>query len=374
MVDLRTGALRPHKASDFITKLAPVAYRPGPAPGGVEGVGGPGGGVSVQVCEAWERAVAQIAEDGSVAAFLQRWFGYCATGLTREQVFVVHWGDGSNGKSTVLDTVARALGDYAGTAAPGLVAGGEKDRHPTEIAALMGKRMVTAHETREGVQLREDFVKQATGGDRLVGRFMREDFFEFDPTHKLQLLTNSKPVVKGQDHGIWRRVRLVRYGVRFGSVEDVREGRAGAVRDLGLAAALGSGEALAGVLAWVVRGAVAWADGGLQAPRAVLEAGEAYRAEQDRVRQWALECCDTGEGAGLPLTVWEPLTAGMGGLFPSYTGWCKESGYHALGRQRFLEELERAFPRIKTAKGNAPGESGGRRSVLRVCGIRLLPE
>jgi P4 family phage/plasmid primase-like protien len=365
VVDLRTGKLMPHAPERMMTKLADVDY--------VEGAR----------CEAWERAVLVICGGGSgqggdagraLAAFLQRWFGYCATGLTREQVFVVHWGDGSNGKSTIMDAVARVLGDYAGTAAPGLMAGGEKDRHPTEIAALAGKRMVTAHETREGVQLREDFVKQATGTDKLVGRFMREDFFEFVPTHKLQLLTNSKPVVKGQDHGIWRRVRLVKYGQRFGSAEDVSAGLATSVRDVGLAEELGREEVLQGVLAWVVRGAVEWFAEGLREPAAVIEAGEAYRMEQDRVRQWALECCELGGAGGSQIPYAEPLTMGMSGLFPSYTSWCRESGYHGLGRSRFVDELTRAFPGLKVVEIYGRGESGARRKITQVQGIRLLPE
>jgi putative DNA primase/helicase len=356
VVDLRTGALLPHDPARLMTKLADVDYVPDAQH------------------DAWDRAVRAICggdkpEAAALAGFLQRWFGYCATGLTREQVFVVHWGDGSNGKSTIMDTISRVLGDYAGTAPPGLVAGGERDRHPTEIASLLGKRMVTAHETREGVQLREDFVKQATGGDKLSARYMREDFFEFAPTHKLQLLTNSKPVVKGQDHGIWRRVRLVRYGQRFGTADEVLEGKATAIRDLHLADMLrGEEKSLQGVLAWIVKGAVEWFAGGLREPQAVIEAGEAYRLEQDRVRQWAMECCEVAPNAA------EPLTLGMGGLFPSYTAWCREGGYHGLGRQRFLDEIVRAFPGIRTVEAYGRGDSGARRKITQVQGIRLLPE
>ena len=360
VVDLRDGSLREHRPSDLITKLADVEYR----------------GMDADA-SAWERVVAEICrEDGlpegerHVSAFLRRWFGYCATGSVDEQVFVVHWGDGANGKSTMLGTVARVLGDYAGAAAPGLLASSDRgERHPTEIAGLRGKRMVTAHETREGVQLREDFVKQATGGDRLTARYMREDFFEFDPTHKLQLLTNAKPVVKGQDHGIWRRVRLVAYLERFGTEEEVREGKAMRVGDKALGAALVSEEGLSGVLAWIVRGALEWRRrGGLAAPAAVIEASEAYRGEQDRVRQFVGECCELGE------TLSEPLTMGMGGLYPSYTGWCKEAGFHGLARGRFVQELQRVVPGFRSGEAYGTGESGKRRKVLQVWGLRLLPE
>ena len=373
VVDLRDGSLRPHRAEDLITKFADVEYR------GLD-----------HVCEDWERAVEQIAGERQVAEFLGRWFGYCATGDISEQVFVVHWGDGSNGKSTILNTVSAVLGDYAGTAAPQLLATSSangSEAHPTGIADLWGKRMVTAHETKEGAVLREDFIKQATGGDKIKARFMRADFFEFDPTHKIQLLTNSKPSVRGQDHGIWRRVLLVAYLQRFGSEEQVAEGSATLVGDKHLGARLSGEDARAGVLSWIVRGAVEWAQGGgLKAPDVVREASEVYREEQDRVGQWLRECCELevaapgsrvgGVGADdtSHFTFSEPLTMGMGGLFPSYVEWCKSAGFFALSRNRFLQELRRAAPRVRVGEVYEKGESGKRRKVLRVFGIRMLGE
>jgi putative DNA primase/helicase len=386
VVDLRDGSLRAHRAEDLMTKLVPVDYVPDAR------------------CEAWERALLEICgESGEsaesersggssggagaggagsagssggaggsrapVASFLQRWFGYCLTGHVREQVFVVHWGDGSNGKSTVMGLMAKTLGDYAGVAAPGLIASSDKsERHPTEIAALMGRRMVTAHETREGVQLREDFIKQATGDDRLSARFMREDFFDFAPTHKINLLTNHKPVVKGQDAGIWRRVMLVPYGVTFGTAEQVAQGRASRVKDMELAEALSTEEALRGVLAWRVRGAVVWAEEGLRPPGAVLDASARYQTEHDRVGLFVAECCEVVPGAR------EPLTLGMGGLYPSYKSWCAESGFHGLARGRFVDELRRVVPGLQIAETYGKGESGARRKILQVAGLRLLPE
>lgn len=359
VVDLRTGRLGKHDPALMMTKMANADYL---------GLDAPSSGV-------WERTVLEIVGgDQRVADFLRRWFGYCCTGLTQEQVFVVHWGDGANGKSTVLDTVTRVLGDYAATAAPGLMAAGRAggDRHPTEIAMLCGRRMVTAHETADGVHLREDFVKQATGSDRLQGRYMRQDFFEFTPTHKLQLLTNSKPTVRGQDHGIWRRVRLVPYTQRFGTAEDVAAKRATRVRDTGISEALGTEQVLSEVLAWLVRGAVEWHAGGLQEPSLVVEASEAYRVEQDRVLQFLRECCEldlTGDKD------WsEPLTQGMGGLYPAYVSWVKDTGGHPLSRQKFMAELQRAHPRAETFDAWGKNDTGARRRVIRVRGLRLLAE
>lgn len=349
-VDLRTGALRPHDPGDLITKLVGLDYDPSAtAPLFVA--------VLAQVTMEEGRKTQPLAE------FLQRWFGYCATGSTREQKFVVHHGSGRNGKSTVLDSVAEVLGDYAGTAAPGILVSSGKDRHPTEIADLFGRRMVTAHETGEGGALREDFVKQATGSDRLKARFMRADFFEFNPTHKLQLLTNHKPVIKGQDEGIWRRVLLFPYTARFGSPEEVAAGQATHLRDTRVAEHLA--REWQGILSWIVRGAVAWFSDGLNPPDAVLAASKDYQTEQDRILQFVRECCEVG------VEYETPLTGEFGGLYSAYGQWCREGGIRGLSKIRFTQELERVIPYYRKESKKIASSGGGRRKVVIICGIRV---
>ena len=374
VVDLRSGALRPHDPALLMTRSTGTHYQGTQA----------GGGESGQ----WAQVVLTICgNDPELAGFLRRWFGYCCTGSVREQVFVVHWGDGANGKSTILDTVAATLGDYAMTAASGMLAGssghgaasasGEASAGAAtpEVAALRGRRMVTAHETSDGVTLREGFVKRVTGGDRIVARQLYGDPFEFQPTHKLQLLTNSRPVVRGQDHGIWRRVRLVPYLVRFGTAEDVAAGHARAVRDLALAERLATPEMRSEVLGWLVRGAVEWATTGLREPAVVLEASEAYRREQDRIGTFVHECCEVDPRPASTPDRWaEPLTMGMGGLYPAYAAWCKDAGSHPLSRQRFLQEVQRAAPGLVVRDAGVKGEGGRRRTVTLVQGLRLLPD
>lgn len=362
VVDLRTGELAAHDPGLFMTKLVDVDFDP-----------------DADSTE-WERVVLEIARDPHVAAFLRRWFGYCATGDVREQVFVVHWGDGANGKSTMLDTVARVLGPYAGVTAPGLIAsGGNKasERHPTELADLRGLRLAVSHESRDGAVLTEDVVKAITGGDVIKARYMREDFFQFMPTHKVQLLTNSKPSVRGTDHGIWRRVCLVPYTARFGAAEEVQAGRATAVRDLGLVTRLGAPEVLRGVLAWIVRGAVEWATcGGLHAPAAVLEASAAYKQSQDRVGQFVVECCEVGGSVDAETGEWvpyeEPMVVGALGLYPTYSAWCKDSGTFPLARPKFAVELERVVPGLRFKEIHKKvGGSGARRKVTMAVGIHI---
>jgi putative DNA primase/helicase len=369
-VDLLTGDLRPHRPRDYITKLAPVDYIEGFDP------------------HRWENIVAAITGEDAlpfgkrpIAQFLQRWFGYCATASTREQVLVVHWGTGRNGKSTIIETVMSVLGGYVSTAAPGLLTSDGKgfERHPTEVASLLGSRLVTAHESEDGATLREGFVKQATGGDRLKGRYMREDFFEFNPTHKLQLLTNHKPQIKGTDPGIWRRVLLVPYTQSFGSQEQRDAGLVTRVADKTLGEALKHDiEMRRAVLAWIVRGAMDWAQLGLGAPDIVLAASKSYQQEQDRVGQFVHECCElppVGEHAAVlaGTSAWaEALTQGMSGLYPAYQAWAKDGGFHPLARQRFVESLRTSLPVCLIKEAHTPSGDGKRRKITKVYGVRLL--
>jgi putative DNA primase/helicase len=306
-----------------------------------------------------------------VANFLRRWFGYCLTGHTREQVFVTHWGDGGNGKSVIIDLMARTAGDYSISAPPGMVAASRYDSiKDTELAVLRGRRAVTAHETKQGVELREDFVKLATGSDRITARHLYGMAFEFSPTHKLQLLTNHKPIIKSMDRGTWRRIVLVPYTAAFGDfVGQVLETGAVAthVKDDRLLEVLSTPEALAGILAWRVRGAVEWAQAGLQIPDVVRAASHDYQSEMDRVGQFVAECCEQGDSFS------EPLTLGMVGLYPAYMSWCKEGGVHALSRTKFLAEVLRVVPGSETKDGKEITERG-RRSVTRVRGLRLLAD
>ena len=351
-VDLRTGALLAHNPADRITRMIQMDYVPGAK------------------SPTWEAVLAKITlEDGlgqgkPIARFLQRWFGYCATGSVVEHKMVIHFGGGQNGKSTVLDTIDLVLGDYSGTAAPGLLMASKSDKHPTEIASMFGKRMVTAHESAASGQLKEDFVKSITGGDNISARFMYGDFFDFAPTHKIQLLTNYKPTVKGQDKGIWRRLLLVPYLAKFGVAAEVQAGAAHYVKDLKIHEYIGA--ELEGVLAWIVEGARLWyTDGGLKEPDLVLLASADYQSEQDRVLQYITECCQCDMVATTPLT-------GSFGLLDSYVSWCQESGFKPLSKNKFVDEVGRVVPGFKTFDKQDKSKTATQRRRRYCSGIRVL--
>lgn len=354
-VDLRTREVRAHNPLDYMSYCLVDDYTPNARSETFLNV-------LLQVTrEDEDYALTGLAPK---AKFLLRWWGYCLTGLTREQVFVIMYGGGRNGKSTVVDIVAHIMGEVAGTCAPGLMTGGGKDRHPTEIADLFGKRMMTAHETGEGAPLREDFVKQATGSDKVKARYMRGDFFEFVPTHKLQVLTNYKPTVKGQDEGIWRRILLVNFNAKFGTQEELSAGEATHIRDLTVPDLLK--QETGGILSMLIDAGHEYYINGLNPPDSVKMASLQYKETQDRMKHFIDECCEVGPEFKAT------LTGDFGGLYPAYVKWCKESGFLPLGKIKVLEEIFRVLPKLEKKEGKENRLDGGRNKVTFIHGIKLI--
>lgn len=356
VIDLRDGSLVPHDSSLRITKVVPVKYD------------------AAATCPQFEQFLAQIMLEDHLpphqrlkVKFLQRWFGYCATGSCREQKFAVHFGNGSNGKSTLIDVIASILGSqYACEAAPDMLIGKSESKHPTDIADLRGRRMVTSSESRFDELLKEDFIKRATGGDRLKGRHMRQDFFEFVPTHKLQLLTNHKPRIMGTDYAIWRRVMLIPYLASFGTVEEVAAGRCTRVKNENLGEALKAERQ--GILNWLIQGAVAWNAGGLNPPEDVMIATEEYRSDQDTIGQFVRDQCELGAEFCVPLLGSAGFTEC---LYPRYQVWAKENGMLPMGSRKFENEIVRCVRGSKVYRESRKSEINGRSiNLVMIRGIR----
>ena len=121
-----------------------------------------------------------------------------STGSIQEHAFVFGHGTGANGKSVFINTLAWLLGDYAQTIPTEMLMVSNTDRHPTELARLRGVRLAIGSETEDGKRWAESKIKSLTGGDRIPARYMRQDFFEFDPQFKLFLIGNHKPALRGR--------------------------------------------------------------------------------------------------------------------------------------------------------------------------------
>ncbi len=311
VIDLRTLDLKPHSRDDMITKLAPVTFDP------------------AATCPTWERAVTEAAAGReSLVGFRRRLAGYCLSGSVREHILAIFYGPGGNGKSTDLETVLALMGqDYAIKGAPEILLA-TKGSHPTERADLCGKRLVVCVETDGGRRLAESLVKELSGGDTIRARRMREDFWQFNPTHKIILATNHKPVVRGTDNGIWRRLKLVPFDACFIGRED---------RDMPekLKAEL------PGILNWCLAGCVEWQDIGLGEPDEVRAATAEYRTEQDTVAAFVDEVCVTDETAKIRAR----------DIYAAYRKWCEEAGEYVMNRTRFGLALTERGLRKQTSNG-----------------------
>jgi putative DNA primase/helicase len=296
-IDLRTGELRPHRQEDLITKLAPVVYDPDAH------------------CPLWERCLSRWMDGNKgLTDYLRRVAGYWLTGDVSEQCLWFFHGAGANGKSTFLLALLSLLGDYGMQAVADLLMTKKHEAHPTERADLFGKRLVATIETEEGKRLAEALMKQLTGGDKVRARKMRQDFFEFSPTHKIVLAANHKPQVRGTDHAAWRRIKLVPFVVTIPDHE----------KDKQLADRLKAESS--GVLAWAVAGCLDWYRHGMQEPDEVRQATEAYRREQDVICTFITECCHCQAEARVKVSA----------LYEAYGRW---SGDRFTTQPAFNEKL-----------------------------------
>lgn len=312
IVDLRTGTLQPHDPARLHTKITAASYN------------------HEATCATWLTFLERVLPDAEVREFVARAAGYALTGDISEHKFFVAYGTGANGKTTLLEAVSHALGDYAGQAEADLLLA-RKDAHPTGIADLRGQRLVIASESDQGRRLAEGTVKRLTGGDRIKARRMGQDFFEFSPSHKMWLLTNHRPDVRGSDAGMWRRIRLVPFEITIADEEQDKQLPAKLLAEAD------------GILSWAVAGCLRWQRGGLTEPLAVSLATAAYRAEQDAVADFLGDRCELEGDA----------STSAADLYDAYSKWCADNGEQPVTQRSLGQALtERGLDRVKQGKAN----------------------
>jgi putative DNA primase/helicase len=307
VVDLETGVVRMGRPDESVTMRAHAVYD------------------ASARCPLWERTLTEVFEPyPDLVPYMQRALGYSLTGDCREECFFVPWGDGGNGKGTVMNTVGTILGDYRDNLPFSSLELRQRDQIPADMAKLKGKRFVTSSESSDrAVQFNVARIKALTGRDPITARFMRENWFTFQPVLKLWLAVNTKPKVDEDGEGFWRRIKLVPFTQSF-------VGRADAtLKDRLMSEA-------SGILTWMVRGALDWQRHGMQHPPIVDAVTEEYRRESEPLAPFIDERCVVGDG----------LRATVSATHAEYQQWCHANGvkdWDRLNQKAFSKQMRNRF-------------------------------
>ena len=291
---------------------------------------------SKDACPLWHAFLDRVTGgDKALQQYLQRVCGYALTGSTREHALFFLWGTGANGKGTFINVITGILADFHRTSPIETFTASHGDRHPTDLAGLMGARLVTANETEEGRRWAEAKIKMLTGGDKVSARFMRQDFFDYMPQFKLMIAGNHKPGLRAVDEAIRRRFNLIPFTVTIPPEE----------RDPDL------GEKLKAewpaILQWMIDGCLQWQREGLNPPEAVTAATDAYMEAQDAIGAWIEEACESDPQA----------KEKAADLYASWKAWADRSGEFAGSMKMFSQKLiDRGYDQWRT--GSARGFVG----------------
>ena len=299
-VDLQSGRMRPHRREDFMLKMTAGTLN------------------SHSKCPTWLRFINEVTGgDIQLASYLQRMFGYCLTGLTREHAMFFLYGTGANGKSVFVNTMLAIMGDYGMNAPMETFMASRNDRHPTELAMLRGARLVVASETEQGRGLNESRMKELTGGDLITARDLFQPFFTYKPQFKVILTGNHKPSLKNIDEAIRRRLHLVPFTVTIPAERRDKELQNKLMQERD------------GIFEWALTGCLEWQRNGLQPPECVLKATDEYFEAEDAIGRWIEERCILTPQA-------KSLTSE---LFADWKRWAETVSEDAGTQRRFSDLL-----------------------------------
>jgi len=300
-LNILTGDFMKHKQENMITKIANVEYDPNAD------------------CPKWKQFIREIMDfKTDVIDFLQTAAGWAITGDIREQTMFILFGSGANGKSTFLNTIMNLLGDYAIETPTETFMRKTGDQITNDIARLRGARFVATTEAEQGKRLSEPLIKKITGNDQMTARFLYGEFFNFKPTFKIFMATNHKPVIKGTDYGIWRRIKLIPFTTRIPVEKQDKE-----LEDKLIAEA-------SGILNWLLEGVKKWKHDGLIAPDSILQATDEYRGEMDVIGNFLKEKCLVNSSVSIRIRE----------LYKVYSDWCDDNNEHAVSERFFSMRLK----------------------------------
>lgn len=335
-LDLETGAFRPHDPRDLLSVQAPVVYDP------------------KATAPRWSEFVDTVmGGDAELSAFLRRFLGVCLSGLTDLDAFGFLYGGGANGKSTLLLAVEDVLGAFtAHLNMEALLASQRDSTTEYQVLGLRGARLAIGTEIPEGKRLNEALVKDLSGGDVLTARAPYQMPVSFEPSHKLILCGNHKPVIGGQDFGIWRRVLLIPFDHRFPEPgQPGHRARSEVLAEFQ--------KERSGILNWLLDGWRDYRENGLRPPAQVLAATANYRNAEDVLGAFLGDRCEVGPDYAAPLKE----------LYAAWRAWASEGG----------EDLRRSSLRTKRGFCAAMEARGferktGKARALKFYGLRLADD
>lgn len=289
VINLRSGLPLDGNQNDMITMITRVKYERNAR------------------ADRWNRFLNEIFEDNQeLLKWIKKYLGYCITGFTNEQVIPIGHGNGANGKTVLLNIIERILGDYAYNAPFTMFELTNRSSIPNDLAALDGKRFVTARETTEGSRFNEGRIKALTGGDPITARFLHGEFFTFKPFAKYFLAVNSRPRVHDESYGFWRRVRLIPFNRRFEGIDD----------DKNLTETLLSESP--GIFNYLIEGCLLWQKEGLDpTPEFIETATREYESDSDPLSEFILDECAFSSQAQVSASK----------FYKAYKSWCQSQGY-----------------------------------------------
>jgi len=310
-INILTREFTDHRQEDMITKIANVNYDPDAD------------------CPMWKNFIREILDyKADIIKFVQTAAGWSLSGDVSEQTMFILYGTGANGKTTFLNTIMRLLGDYAIATPTETFMKKNGDSYTNDVARLRGTRFVTTTEVEQGRRMSEPLIKKITGNDEMTARFLYGEFFNFMPTFKIFMATNHKPVIKGTDHGIWRRIKLIPFTQRIPEEKQDKH------LELKLR------EEASGILNWLLEGLANWSKERLKMPKAVLFATDEYREEMDIFGNFIQEKCIQKNEASINIKK----------LYKAYSDWCEEYNEHAVSERFFTLRLkEMGFVQDRTS-------------------------
>lgn len=318
IVNLRNGELIPHESNFMMSKICYCEYD-----------------IYGREPKRWLQFLDEVTDgDKELQRYIQKCVGYSLSGSTREQCAYFLYGMGNNGKSTFLDTIADMLGMYAANTQPETIMMKRwgNDGANSDIARLKSARFVTSEEPTEGVRLNEGLLKQLTGGSRITCRFLYGDEFEYMPEFKIWVATNHKPVIRGTDVGIWRRIKLIPFEVNIPKAKVDKNLKYKLRREFPQ------------ILKWAVDGCLMWQREGMIEPPCVLEAVKEYKQEMDLLAGFIDQCIEIDYDCDDRIMASD--------LFQVYSRWARTNNEYEMSSKKFFREITKKLPdKGRNAKG-----------------------